>query len=233
MYYDKERPARSGCLWVVIVATAAAVVLAVLFYIFIDRIAATLSPFENLAISNPLGPAPTEITIDRPAVVQQVRSLNRLEAATAVIQQVVTAGQRGNALYNLLRGDQLLLIAHGEVVAGFDLSKLGPDDIMISDDGAVATVTLPPAEILYSRLDNDRTRVYDRETGIFAKGDPNLESEARRVAEQQIVQAACESGILARAVEDGKRNIEYLVKAFGVDQVIVNASEGTCAVAES
>ena len=232
MYYDEKKPARSGCQWVAIAATVAAVVQAVLFYIFIGRIAGILNPFENGAITNPRAPAPTESTIDRPAVVQQVRSLNRLEAATAVIQQVVTAGQRGNALYNLLRGDQLLLIAHGEVVAGFDLTKLGPDDITISDDGAVATVTLPPAEILYSRLDNERTQVYDRETGIFAKGDPNLESEARRVAEQQIVQAACESGILARAVEDGKRNIENLVKAFGVDEVIVNATEGTCEVTE-
>ena len=232
MYYEEETPARSGCLRIVLFATVAAVVLAGLFYLFIGRIADTLNPFENVAITNPLAPAPTEITIDRPAVVQQVRSLNRLEAATAVIQQVVTAGQRGNALYNLLRGDQLLLIAHGEVVAGFDLSKLEPEDIVISEDGSVANVTLPPAEILYSRLDNERTQVYDRETGIFAQGDPNLESEARRVAEQQIVQAACESGILTRAVEDGKRNIENLVKAFGVDEVVVNAAEGTCEVTE-
>lgn len=233
MYYDDEAPATSGCLrttlLTVVALTLALIVLGLVLYFGLSRIAGTLNPFADLTISNPLEPAPTEITVDRPAVIRQIRSLDRLETATAVIQQVVTAGQKSDsAFYNFLRGDRLLLIAHGEVVAGFDLAKLEPGDVVVSDDGSVATVTLPPAEILISRLDNERTRVYDRTTGILSKGDPGLESEARRVAEQQIVQAACESGILERAVENGKRNIENLVKSFGIDEVAINASAGPC-----
>jgi hypothetical protein len=122
----------------------------------------------------------------------------------------------------------LILIAQGEVIAGFDLAELGPEDVVVSTDGVTATVTLPPAQILVSRLDNNKTQVYDRDTGVLSKGDPNLESEARRVAEGRIVELACESGILKRAVADGERNIENLVRALGPDVVIVNASEGEC-----
>jgi len=70
--------------------------------------------------------------------------------------------------------------------------------------------------------------VYDRDTGIFTEGNPGLESEARRVAEQQILQAACEDGILKRASDEGKRSIENLVKAFGIKSVTVTVPEGQC-----
>jgi hypothetical protein len=228
MYYDEEVPATRGCLRVTLLTIVALIVLGLTLYFGLSRIAGTLNPFADLSIKNPFEPVPTEISVDRPAVVRQIRSLNRLETATAAIEKVITAGQSGSTLYNLLRGDRLILIAHGEVIAGFDLSKLSTDDIIISEDGTFASVMLPPAEILVSRLDNERTQVYDRKVGILTRGDPGLESEARRVAEQQILLSACESGLLARAVEDGKRNIENLVKSFGIDEVVVNASAGPC-----
>jgi hypothetical protein len=195
----------------------------------LSRAGDSLNPFADLR--NPLEPAPTTIVPVGPAIVQQIQGLNRLETATATIRDVVTAGQEGGTLYNFFRGDRLILIAQGEIIAGFDLSQLGPDDVVVSSDGITATVNLPPAQILVSRLDNEKTQVYDRATGVLSKGDPNLESEARRVAEQRIVQLACESDILERAVADGTRNIENLVKALGPKTVIVNAREGTCPVA--
>lgn len=226
IYYEPA-PRRSGCLIGAFIVAVALVVMGALIYLGLSRATDNLNPFANL--SNPLAPAPTVIVPSGPAIVQQIQGLNRLETATATIRDVITAGQEGsNAFSNWLFGDQLILIAQGEVIAGFDLSQMGPDDIVVSSDGITATVNLPPAEILVSRLDNEQTQVYSRDTGLLSRGDVNLEGEARRVAERRIVELACESGILERAIQDGERNIENLVRAFGPEVVIVNAAPGEC-----
>jgi hypothetical protein len=230
MYYDDDAPAGNGCVRGAVIIALALVVLGGLFYFGINRATSSLNPFNGVGLSNPLAAAPTTISIDRPAVIQQIRALNRLETTTASIEKVITAEQGGSEFYNFFRGDKLLLVAHGDVIAGFDLAKLRPEDVEVGQDGQSVTVKLPPPEILVSRLDNEKTHVYDRDTGIFTQGNPGLESEARRIAEQQILQAACEDGILKRASDEGKRNIENLVKAFGIKNVTVNAPEGQCVV---
>ena len=225
--YVEPAPRRSGCLIGAFIVAGALVVMGALIYLGLSRATDNLNPFDN--ISNPLAPAPTRVTVTGPAIVQQIRGLNRLETATATIRDVVTAEQeRSNVISDFLLGDRLILIAQGEVIAGFDLSKMGPNDVFVSSDGITATVNLPPAEILVSRLDNEKTQVYDRETGVLSRGDPNLESEARRVAERRLVELACESGILERAIEDGKRNIENLIKVVGPEVVVVDARPGEC-----
>lgn len=232
MYYDDydDMPRGEGCMRGALIIAVALVVLGAFFYFGINRAASIANPFDDVGLSNPLAPAPTTISVDRPAIIQEIRALNRLETTSASIEKVITAEQGGSAFYNFFAGDKLLLVAHGDVIAGIDLSKMRPEDMQVSEDGKSATVNLPPPEILVSRLDNEKTHVYDRDTGIFTQGNPGLESEARRVAEQQILQAACEDGILKRAADEGKRSIENLVKAFGIDSVTVTIPEGQCTV---
>lgn len=228
MYYDDDPPPAWGCSPGVLLIAVALVAVGAFFYFGINRAATNLNPFNGVNVTNPFQPAPTTIAVDRPAVIRQMQALSRLETYTYLTEQVITAEQGGNAFYNFFRGDKLLLIASGEVIVGVDLAKLQPDDVQISEDGESATVNLPPTEVLVSRLDNEKTRVYSRETGIFTQGNPGLEAEARRAAEQRIVQAACDANILKRGTDEAQRNIENLVKSFGIKNVVVNASEGQC-----
>ena len=61
---------------------------------------------------------------------------------------------------------------------------------------ACSTSPCPPAEVFIATLDNQKSYVYDRETGIFTKGVNDLETLARQAAEQEILKAAMEDGIL-------------------------------------
>ena len=228
MYYDDDPPRSGGCVPGALIIAAALLAIAGFFYFGVNRAADAVNPFDDGRNFNPLAAQPTTINIDRPAVIREIKALNRLEATHMSVEKVIQAGQGGNALYNLLVGDQILLIAHGQVIAGFDLARLGDEDIVLSPDGATATITLPPSEILVSQLDNQKTTVYNRTQGLLTRGNVNLESEARRVAEQEILRAACDDGILARAAEEGRRDMERLVGALGFEQVIVNVTPGTC-----
>ena len=78
---------------------------------------------------------------------------------------------------------------------------------------------LPEPEILYTRLDNDKTYVYDRQTGIFSKPDPNLETQIRQAAEQQIRESALEGGILEKARENAEQVVRTLITGLGYEDV--------------
>src|SRR5437868_11925815 len=127
------------------------------------------------------------------AVVKELKALNRYETASFTIEKVIEAGTQGNEFQNLLFGDKILLIAHGQVIAGFDLSSIRNQDVTVN--GSSLILNLPKPQILVSKLDNDQTRVYDRKLGLLTNGDQNLESKARLAAEQSITKAACQEHI--------------------------------------
>jgi hypothetical protein len=115
--------------------------------------------------------------------------------------------------------EEILLIAYGEAAAGFDLSKLSDDDIWV--DGTRVQLHLPPPEILYVRLDNDRTHVVHYEKSLFMDHDLNLESKTRQQAEDAIRQAALESDILQRASDYGELFFTNWLYSMGFTEVQV------------
>lgn len=159
-------------------------------------------------------------------VIKQIQSLNRMETAQFTIEKVIDAGTNGNVFQQFLFGDKLLLIAQGEVIAGFDFSKVTENDIAI-ENGTVR-LALPQPEILITTLNNDQTRVYDRRTGLLSKGDKDLESKAREQATNLIRQAACQGNILDTASTNARNQLTALLKSLGFTTVIITIPPATC-----
>jgi hypothetical protein len=159
----------------------------------------------------------TLIKVDQPTVVHQIQQLQRLETVSYTMDKIIS-GEHDNAyLPKFLAGDHLLLVVHGEVVGGINLAGLQPGDVLLQ--GRKALIHLPPAEILSTRIDNAKTRVYSRDTGLFSSPDPNLESEVREEAERQLQQAALQDGILKIAAENARGTISGMLKGFGFREV--------------
>ena len=161
----------------------------------------------------------TRIDTSRPTVVHHIRQLQRLETVVYGMDKIVSGGQESRYLPKLLAGDRLLLIVYGEVTAGVDLDRVENGRVEIS--GRAIEISIPPAEIFATRIDNDRTRVYVRETGLFTRTDPNLESDVRREAEHQVRQAALDAGILTTATTNARTTLSTFLKGLGFDQVVI------------
>jgi hypothetical protein len=161
-------------------------------------------------------PTPTIIP-DPVTIINQMRSLSRLETASYTVEKVITA-ESGQGPFAFLFGDQLILVAHGQVIAGVDLGKMGESDIVVTEEGTVV-VTMPPAEILVVVLDNQKSYVFDRDTGLIGM-NPALETEARRAAEDEIKNAALEGGILEMAQRNAETYVRQLILALGFREVI-------------
>jgi Protein of unknown function (DUF4230) len=161
----------------------------------------------------------TSMDTSSPAVVEKIRQLSRLETVVYSMDKIVGGERQSAYLPDFLVGDKLLLVAHGEVIAGVDLSQLKAGDVTVKGDAV--KVVLPPPELLTARIDNGRTRIYSRTTGLFANADPNLESEVRLTAEQQITAAALADGILDKAKLNARTSVTALLYGLGFHTVDV------------
>jgi hypothetical protein len=163
-----------------------------------------------------LHPTPT-ILPDPVTVVNAVRSLARLETIEFAVEKVITA-ETGQGTFGSLFGDKLLFVAHGKVIGGVDLADLAAADLSVS--GGLLTARMPAPEIFSAALDNEKSYVFNRQTGILTHGSPDLETQARRAAEQEIYAAALQDGILDLARANAESFLRRLFRQLGYSDVL-------------
>ncbi len=183
-------------------------------------IGATLWAFTGLGlyeVSRILHGGQVHISVDQPTVVRQIRALRRIETVSYTLDKIISGERENPILPKFLAGDRLLLVVHGEVIAGVDLSKLQSGDVEVH--GRNVSIHLPPAEIFTTRLDNAKTRVYSRDTGLFSTPDPNLEGEVREEAERQLQASALQDGILKTAETNARQTVNSVLTSLGFANV--------------
>jgi hypothetical protein len=160
-------------------------------------------------------PTPTPIT-----VITHIIPLGRLETTEFAMRTIVDLANEPTTIWeNIFGTDSLTLIAEGEVVGGVDLNKVEPNDIEVQ--GTSVRIVLPAPEILYSRIDNERTRVYERKTGLFRQLDNTLEGRARYLAEQSLREWAIERKIYEKAEASTQVQIESLLRSLGFTEITI------------
>jgi hypothetical protein len=205
------------------------IVLTVLLAVILGAVA--LAVFLRHATTGVLGRVATAITgrattfdTSVPAVVQRIQRLNRLETVVYSIDTVVEGDKSSPILPDLLAGDRLLLVVHGQSIAGIDLGQLKPEDVRIDtkDGGSSIHVTLPASQLFVTTLDNQHTRVYARSTGLLVPVDQNLETDTRAKAQQQLQQTALADGILDTASKNARATVTTLLYSLGFQHVEVS-----------
>jgi hypothetical protein len=196
-------------------------------WVITNTLQRTVQPVESMTgdlatqVSSILNPTPT-ILPSPVTIIRDIRSLARLETIQFTVEKVITA-EKNQGTFSALFGDKLILVAHGNVIAGIDLSKLKASDVEVQD--GILYVTLPEPEVFVTALDNEKSYVYDRDTGLLTKGDIQLESSARLAAEKAIEEAAVEDNILELARQNGESYLSRLLSNLGYPEVIFTYQE--------
>ena len=157
------------------------------------------------------------INVDQPTVVRQIQQLQKLETVSYTMDKIIGGARDNPYLPKFLAGDRILLVVHGEVVAGVNLANIKSSDVSVQ--GHNISLHLPPAEVFSTRIDNAKSRVYSRDTGLFSSPDPNLESEVREEAERQLQQSALVDGILKSADQNARNTVTGMLTGLGFTQV--------------
>jgi len=163
---------------------------------------------------------------DTTAVVKEIRALNRWETASFTVEKIIDSGTNGNVFQQFLFGNRILLITHGEVIGGFDLSQFSQKDIVLN--GSTIEITLPAPQILFARIDNAKTKVYDRQQGLLIPSNTNIESEALSIAQKSIQEAACNEGVLTSASTNAKTQLISIFSSFHFKNILITIPSGHC-----
>ncbi|MDH4117305.1 MAG: DUF4230 domain-containing protein [Acidimicrobiia bacterium] len=152
-----------------------------------------------------------------------VETITNLAELTTVEVVEYTTVEKGNdeGLLNWAVGDKIEMFAVARIGAGVDLSQLDPEDVFADPTTGRAIIRIPKAAISYVAVDNQRTHVYNRETGVFTKGDPDLERAARITAEEALVEQALADDILDTAERRAQTVLEDMLASLGYEDVTV------------
>jgi Protein of unknown function (DUF4230) len=157
------------------------------------------------------------IDVSQPTVVDRIQRLQRLETVVYTVDKIVTGAKENPIFPDFLAGDRLLMLVHGEVIAGIDFTDLKPGDVRLN--GKQIQLHLPAPQVFRTRIDSAKTRVYSRQTGLLVPTDPNLETQVRQEAERQLQEAAMADGILRTAQQNAASTIRSLLQGLGFEKI--------------
>lgn len=200
---------------------ATTLVLALVIVVLSVGVGIGISRFDFAARMPVIGPLLQERparTTTSPVVVEGVRGLDRLATVRVTESIIVTRESGGDFLDRLFDGEKVLLVATGDVEAGVDLSGIGDDDVQVRGD--TLTIRLPEPEVFSANLDEENTRVYDRDYSLLnLRPTDDLVEEARATGEEKLEGAARENGILDTAETNAEGSIRAFVETLGFKEV--------------
>jgi hypothetical protein len=203
---------KAGGLGTTLVLALVIVVLSVALGVGLARYGETLPIVGSL-----LGEKPPHSTTG-PVVVEGIRDLDQLATVRWTESVPVTKESGGDFWDRLFDGEEVLLIATGNVEAGVDLGEIQKDDVSVNGD--TVTIDLPKPDILSASLDEKKTHVYDRDMSpLNFHPDDDLVEEARLRAVEKIEASARENGILDTADQNAQNSIRAFVTTLGFEEV--------------
>lgn len=183
-----------------------------------------------------LGKTEKQLTIDQTAnVVTEIKKISEFTSACFYEEIVLkdakasetAKGKAVNAVAGLFQKDkskavskdELIIVANGKVRAGFNLSKLTDEDVVIND--SVLTVNLPKAEIFDVIVNPSDFDIYIEEGKWSHEQVVVVENKAKAKIETD----AKKEDILKKATESGVKKLTELFRSFGYKDVVVHIKE--------
>jgi Protein of unknown function (DUF4230) len=165
-----------------------------------------------------------------PALLKSLEDLSQYRAASANLQIVVDVEQDNKLFPSFIRGERTLFVAAGTVDAAVDFKGLSKDTgaVKVSDDRRSVAITLPAATLTEARLDPARSRVYDRDRGLFNRvedlfaDNPADEQPLYELATRKLSDAAkADPELRKRAQENTQHMLEGMMRGLGFERVTV------------
>jgi Protein of unknown function (DUF4230) len=174
---------------------------------------------------NPFQPKTTDRT--GPVLLKSIQDLSRFVAAEGNFEVIVDVQNNRKYVPDFLLNDRVLFVAAGSVEAYVDFATIGQGAITESADKKTVEIRLPAPALGKPNIDNDRSRVFAQQKGLFNKigdlfsGDPNRLQQVYQLAEEKIANAAKDSGLLERAQENTRKMLDSMLRSLGYTTITV------------
>ncbi len=153
-------------------------------------------------------------------VLESIRDMALLETARYDFSIWASSRREVPHVLSALYGDKVEYVAVGYVTAGVDLEQIGEEAIQIGETGEI-TLTLPHARLLNCVLDESRSYVVNRETGVFVGPAPEIDESVRTFALEQFIAGTEEGDILTQAEDQAAEVLTALVHGLGIEHITI------------
>ena len=171
---------------------------------------------------------PSAHIIDKGGVIEAISHVNKQVFVDYYIVKDIDYTQTpSNWTASLGLKQSFVLLLKGNVPAGFDMAKVGEDDIWVSRDGTEVQLTLPSPEVFDEMvtldLENSRILAQSDSCPDFLCDDASkmLLNDSLPEGKMMIANDAREGGILTQAAKDGKLYYQTLLQSLGFEKVKV------------
>ncbi|MGY1751571.1 DUF4230 domain-containing protein [Blastococcus sp. SYSU D01042] len=160
-----------------------------------------------------------------------LQDLEEYHAASGTFQVVVDREVDTRYVPSVISGERVQLLATGTADAYVDFGALDEGAVTLSADGTTATIELPAPELDEVRIDQDESRVLDRDRGLVERigdaveDDPVDDGALYAMAEDRLAAAAAGSDLRERAETNTRAMLTGLARSLGVDEVEVAFDE--------
>lgn len=159
-------------------------------------------------------------TVNVTTVLESIKSMSQLTTTRFTYSLVITSERDMPQLLAALYGDRQVMLAIGHVNAGIDLNQINQEDIQ--QVGDIFTVRLPAPALQDCFFNEQNSYVISRDTGLFARPLPSLDTHSRRYALQIFRDQALEDGILEEARVQSELAVQEFIDVLpGVEGVRV------------
>ena len=156
----------------------------------------------------------TEIT--ETGMVQKITSMGKLELVKYTMKDIIEQKE----IHPILPDSKVLFLAVGEVTACIDLTKVTKADIKQAGDSVI--VYLPQPEICETKLDHQKSKVYDITGAWFQENAKNMVEDVYKLAEKKILANATEMNVLGLAKQNAQLIFKPLLEGISGKTVVLN-----------
>lgn len=147
-------------------------------------------------------------------VITQIKAINEFVTANYYEELALHFSKKSTKLLDRSR-DEIVMIAKGQVRAGFNMSKIKENDIEIHSDTIM--LILPQAEILDVIINPSDFEIYV-EDGKWSK---NQIDQIKLIAKKRIREHAIQEGILTKATIIAQRKLKEILQASGFNVITI------------
>lgn len=148
-----------------------------------------------------------EKSISEDVVLTKITTMGKLELVKFSMKDVIDKTETKD----FWPDERILFVAVGEVTACIDLTKVKKEDVRITGDSL--TLYLPQPEICYTKLDHNKSKIYDVSGMWFSDTVKEKVEDIYKIAENKIFTSAIQMNILGKA----KQNAQLIFKPLVVN----------------
>lgn len=156
----------------------------------------------------------TKIDSDSQKSSEQTITVEIIDKKLENLSKLSTAEMVYTGLYSVTEGKIPFLTKKGFSMVYIGNVQAGIDPLLVDVDvsEAAVTVTIPPAEILFTKIDPASIQFYDEKHALFNPDEKTDVTDAIVIAENDLKEKADTDGLLERANQQAKYIIEGILE---------------------